>query len=78
MLDARGAGPIHALAGWARGASVGTPVPLRPRQSEPRGRAHSACDLGCPHAYSVAGGLQAWQEVGLPVIALNAGDGDRT
>ena len=32
--------------------------------------AHILRDLGYPHAYSVAGGLQAWQEAGLPVIEL--------
>ena len=39
--------------------------------------AHILRDLGYPHAYSVAGGMQAWREAGLPVAAVDAGSEDR-
>ena len=32
--------------------------------------AHILRDLGYPHAYSVAGGLRAWEEAGLPVAPV--------
>ena len=38
---------------------------------------HILRDLGYPHAYSVAGGMQAWREAGLPVAAVDAGSEDR-
>ncbi len=34
--------------------------------------AHVLRDMGYPHAYSVAGGMQAWEEAGLPVEAVAA------
>ena len=32
--------------------------------------AHILRDLGYPHAYSVAGGMRAWQEAGLPTVSV--------
>ena len=38
--------------------------------------AHILRDMGYPHAYSVAGGMQAWQNAGLPFVSVEAGGGD--
>ena len=37
---------------------------------------HILRDLGYPHAYSVADGMRAWQNAGLPVASVDAGGGD--